>query len=90
MTIKEALEKGTIQLKVKNIETPKMKARLLMQYVLDKPRQYLLVHDKEDITDIQKDKYFKSIEKLIQGIPLQHITHQQEFMNILSEETPCR
>ena len=82
MTIKEAIEKGTIQLKVKDIETPKMKARLLMQYILDESRQYLLVHDREELTNMQQEKYFKNIEKLTQGIPLQHITHQQEFMKM--------
>ena len=82
MTIKQAIEKGTIELKVKNIETPKMKSRLIMQYVLDKPRQYLLVHDRDELTKNQEEKYFNNIKKLTQGIPLQHITHQQEFMKM--------
>ena len=40
MTIKQAIEKAVIMLKGSQIETPKMKARLLMQYVLKKTRQY--------------------------------------------------
>ena len=39
MQIRQALEKGTIELKISNIESPKMKARLLMQFVLNKSRQ---------------------------------------------------
>ncbi len=82
MTIKEAMEKANIQLKTKNIESPKLKTRLLMQYVLKQNRQYLMVHDENKLTQEQKEKYFKAIEKLSKGIPLQHITHQQEFMKM--------
>ena len=82
MTIQEAMGKANIQLKTKNIDSPKLKARLLMQYVLKKNRQYLMVHDENKLTQEQKEKYFKAIEKLSKGIPLQHITHQQEFMKM--------
>ena len=40
MTIKQALEKGTIMLKGENLDSPKIKARLLMQDILNKPRTY--------------------------------------------------
>ena len=82
MTIKEAQNKGTIMLKSNQIESPKLKARLLLQHILDKPRQYLIVYDKEEITPKQQWEYFVNIDKLIQGIPLQHITHTQEFMKM--------
>ena len=39
MTIREALTKGMIILKSNNIETPKLKARLLLQYILKKDCQ---------------------------------------------------
>ncbi len=82
MKIKEALSKGMIELKVNNIENPKMKSRLLMQYILKKPRNYLLVYDNQEITKLEKEQYFNAIQKIINGIPLQHITHQQEFMKM--------
>lgn len=82
MTIKEAIGKATIKLKIKNIDSPKLKARLLMQYVLKQNRQYIMVYDDKKLTQAQEEKYFKVIEKLIKGIPLQHITHQQEFMKM--------
>ena len=50
MTIYQAIKKGMIDLKVKNIEEPKLKARILMQYVLNKERQYILVHDNEELS----------------------------------------
>lgn len=82
MTIQEAMGKANIQLKTKNIDSPKLKARLLMQYVLKQNRQYLMVHDENKLTQVQKEKYFKAIEKISKGIPMQHITHQQEFMKM--------
>lgn len=82
MTIREAIHKATIQLKMENIETPKLKARLLMQFMLEKTRQYIMVYDEKKLTPEQEKKYFKNIEKIIKGIPLQHITNQQEFMKM--------
>lgn len=82
MTIKQAITKGMIMLKSNNIESPKLKARLLLQYVLDKPRQYIIVYDNKEINKQQQWQYFVNIEKLTKGVPLQHITHRQEFMKM--------
>lgn len=82
MTIRETMRKGMIMLKNNNITEPNLKARLIMQYVLNKPREYLLVYDKELVMLRQEVNYFKAIKKLCQGIPLQHITHRQEFMKM--------
>ena len=82
MTIKQAITKGMIMLKSNNVESPKLKARLLLQYVLDKPRQYIIDYDNKEIDKQQQWQYFVNIEKLTKGIPLQHITHRQEFMKM--------
>ncbi|MBQ3415599.1 MAG: peptide chain release factor N(5)-glutamine methyltransferase [Clostridia bacterium] len=82
MTIKEALEKGTIMLKGENLDSPKLKARLLLQDILNKPRQYLIVHDTEKITETIAKKYFENILKVKLGTPIEHITHIKEFMKM--------
>ena len=82
MNIKDTMKKGMIDLKTNGIEEPKLKARLLMQFILNKPRQYLLVYDNEPLTLRQEVDYFKAIKKMINGVPLQHITHMQEFMKM--------
>ena len=82
MTIKEMLSKGMIMLKGNNIDTPKVKARLILQYILKKPRQYLIVYDNQEVGKKEQWEYFVNIEKLTNGVPLQHITHQQEFMKM--------
>ena len=82
MQIKEVIRKGMIKLKTNGIDEPNVKARLLMQYILKKPREYILVYDKEELTLRQEVNYFKGIKKLIEGVPLQHITKSQEFMKL--------
>ena len=82
MTIVEAIKKGMIDLKNANVESPKLKARLLMQFVLNKPRQYVIVNDMENIEESVSNKYFDGIKKIKNGIPLEHITHQKEFMKL--------
>lgn len=82
MTIREAINKASIELKTKQIDSPKQKARQLMQFILKKDRQYLIVYDNKQLTSQQEQKYFKSIEKIVNGTPLQHITQRQEFMKM--------
>ncbi len=82
MTIKELLTKGTIMLKGENLDSPKMKARLLLQDVLNKPRQYLLVHDNEQLNDEITKKYLRNVERVKKGTPIEHITHVKEFMKM--------
>ena len=82
MTIKETLTKGMIMLKSNNIESPKLKARLLLQYILKKSRQYLIVYDNEEVGKKEQLEYFVNIDKMTKGVPLQHITHTQEFMKM--------
>ena len=82
MTIKQALIKGVTVLKLGKISTPKLKARLLLQYVLKKPRQYLIVYDNQKLTEKEEQDYLRYIELLTQGEPIEHITHQKEFMKL--------
>ncbi len=82
MNIKQAINKGMILLKTNNIESSNIKARLLMQFVLKRDRQYLIVYDNKELTQIQENKYFESIKKHINGKPIQYITNMQEFMKM--------
>lgn len=82
MKIKELIKKGTIELKDKGIDNASLKARLLMQHSINKTREYIIVHDEDELTKIQIIEFRKGIEQLICGVPLQYITHSQEFMNM--------
>lgn len=82
MTIKQLFTKGMIMLKSNKIESPKLKARLLLQYVLNMKREQIIIYDNKEITQQEEKAYMQSLEKLIKGIPLQHITNSQEFMKM--------
>ena len=82
MTRSELIKKGIIELKNGNIEEPKLKARLLMQYVLNKSRQYVIVNDREELDNIKEKQYLEEIKILKKGVPIEHITHQKEFMKL--------
>lgn len=82
MTIAEGIKKGMIELKNGNIEFPKLKSRLLMQFILNKSRQYVIVNDNKILNKKEEERYFNSIMKIRNGIPLEHITHQKEFMKL--------
>ena len=82
MTIMDAIKKGMIELKNSNIESPKLKSRLLMQYILNQTRQYIIVNDLNQISKKDEERYFVEISRLRAGVPLEHITHQREFMKL--------
>lgn len=82
MTISEAMKKAMIELKSENVEFPKLKSRLLMQFVLNESRQYVIVNDMEEFNKNKEKEYFSFVEKIKQGFPIEHITHQKEFMKL--------
>jgi len=82
MNIKEALEYGIELLKEKNINEPIMKARIILSHVLGKNKEYLLIHEKEELTEEDNKKFKGCLSKLSNHIPLQYITNKQEFMGI--------
>lgn len=82
MTISELIKRGMIELKNGNIEEPKLKSRLLMQYVLNETRQYVIVNDMEQLDKTKEKQYFEKIKILKKGVPIEHITHQKEFMKL--------
>ena len=82
MTIREALNQAVIMLKNEDIESPKNKARMLLQTTLKKSREYLMIYDTKEITLLEREQYIKNIKRLIAGEPLQYITGKQEFMKL--------
>lgn len=79
MKIKEVLENGIIKLRENNIEEANLKARILLSNILKKPKEYLISHDDENIDETE---FFTKIKMLIQNVPIQYITNNQEFMRL--------
>lgn len=82
MTIKEAINQAVIMMKNENIDSPKNKARVLLQSTLNKTKEYLMIYDKKQISDSKRLLYIKNVKRLIAGEPLQYITGKQEFMKL--------
>ena len=82
MTIKELLNQGIMILKNENVDGPKNKARMILEFTLKKTREYLIIYDKKEVTPNQRDEYIKNLKRLISGEPLQYITGIQEFMKL--------
>ncbi len=82
MNIKQALEYGIELLKENNIDEPILKARILLANILERNKEYLLIHEIEELNDDDINKYRKNIIRLCKGEPVQYITNKQEFMGL--------
>lgn len=82
MTIKDALTKAINILKKSNIENPIQQAKIVLASVLQKSKEYILINENEILSnEIYKD-FIKKIKSVAEGVPLQYITHIQEFMGM--------
>ena len=82
MSIKDFLNEATNKLKDNNIDDASIKAKELLAYLLKKDKQFLVINADKPIDTEVADLYDNSINKIINGVPLQYITHNQEFMKL--------
>lgn len=82
MQIQEILSSTIKQLNSNNVEEPNNKAKRLLAFVLNVPKEFLIINDNKELNKKQEVKYKKCIERLIKGEPIQYIIGKQEFMSI--------
>ncbi len=82
MNIKQLLEYGIKLLKERNIENPSLKTKIVLSYYINKNKEYLIVHDNQEIEKQIEIKYMEAITKLCNSIPIQYIINRQEFMGL--------
>ena len=82
MTIKENLKEVIIKLNEYKITDSIMKSRMLLAHILDKPKEYLVINDEKELSDIEQEEFNEGIDRLIAGEPIQHVTGRQEFMGM--------
>lgn len=80
MKISKVLNDAKEILEENNISDSKQKARRLLAYLLNKSKEYLMIHEDEEISDQMYNLYFEKIERLKNHEPLQYIIGNQEFM----------
>lgn len=82
LTIKENLTYAVKLLKDNQIEESVLKAKLLLSYVLKKPKEYLIINEKKELLIEEQKKFEDLLLKLSNNIPLQYLTNKQEFYGI--------
>ena len=82
MKIKEILKFGIEELQKSNIENYNMKAKMILAHVLNKEKEYLLIHDEEIVSEELYNDFINKIQRLKMNEPIQYILNNQEFMGI--------
>lgn len=70
------------KLKENNIEDYNLKTKLLICKAINKPKEYLIIHNKEEIGEGKILEIKRNVNKIIEGLPIQYITENQEFMGL--------
>lgn len=82
MKIKDVLFQGVSILKENNIEDANMKARVVLADLLGKNKEYLMIHEEDDIKDGLNKIFLGKIERLKNHEPLQYVINKQDFMGL--------
>lgn len=82
MNIRNLLQFGIKELNNNNIEEASLKCKMLLAYILNVTKEYLLVHDNEEIVEEIVIDFKNKIEELKKGKPIQYITCNKEFMGL--------
>lgn len=82
MKIKDVVLNSCNNLKENGIENPMQKTKIIIANILNIPKEYINIHDGEEINITKIIEINEAISKLSQGIPLQYITNKQEFMKL--------
>ena len=82
MEIRELINYGKNKLIENKIEDENIKTKVLLKYILNVDDSYLIIHNDENQDKEIEKKFINCINELIEGKPLQYITHHQEFMNL--------
>ncbi|MCM0035294.1 MAG: peptide chain release factor N(5)-glutamine methyltransferase [Burkholderiaceae bacterium] len=67
---------------------PRLEARMLLECVLHKPREWLLAHDTDPIAPEEAAKFLTLAAQRRQGVPMAHLIGWREFMGHRFEVTP--
>ena len=82
MNINEALKNAVNELKNNKISEPILKARMLLAFLLDVKKEYLVIHSEDELKEAIVKQYNEKIKELTLNKPIQYIINQQEFMKL--------
>ena len=81
-SISKVIKQGELRLAQAGKADAAIDAKLLMLYVLDCSSAMLLLNKDKELEQDKLEIYLDYIEKRASGVPLQHITSEQEFMGL--------
>lgn len=84
MTIKQALNNARAVLNKadKNIiERPRLEAEILLSDVLDSSREWLFIHENENLDKILESRFFELINRRLNYEPIEYLTNKVSFFD---------
>ncbi len=78
----ELLRWGKNKLKDHNIEEADVKAKKLIEFVLEQTRSQFILNELSKVVNEKQLLYEEKIKEIMEGKPLQYITNTQEFMGL--------
>ena len=82
MTIKEALNDASTKLDAIDIKSAKLDSELLLANVLDKPKEWLIAHDSDELDKDKAVAFDKALKRRLDREPVCYITNKLEFYGI--------
>jgi len=80
--IKELFEYGKSFLRENEIEDYNLIAKILLEYICNIEKNKLIICEENDVDDEKIHRYMDFLNKIKEGIPLQYLTNNQEFMGL--------
>lgn len=82
MKVKELIKYGKKLLSENKIEDANIIAKTLAEFVLNMNKTQLIINEEKEIEENEKTRYYLALIEIIQGMPIQYITNNQEFMKL--------
>ena len=78
-SIQECLKEAAYKLQEINVDSPHLEARILLQYVIDKPLEYLLMHLGTTLTNESLKAFAQVLDRRLKHEPIAYIVGIKEF-----------
>ena len=82
MKLQELIQNSKHELDSLNIEEADIKLKILIEYVFKISKEKLILKYKDEINNKKVEEFRKLLKKLENGIPIQYIINNQEFMGL--------
>lgn len=82
MKIKELINYGKKMLIENEIQDGSIIAKMLAEYILQIDRNQIIINEEKQISEEEKTRYYLALIEIIQGMPIQYVTNNQEFMKL--------